>query len=51
MEHLSNDHKDHLSQRDNSYKPCHETGHTVVNLMENQRKLRLNQNTVSIKQY
>ena len=40
MEHLSNDHEDHLSQHDNSHKPCDETEHPVVNLMESQWKLR-----------
>ena len=39
MEHFSNDHKDH-SQHENSLKPCDETGHPVVNMMENQLKLR-----------
>ena len=39
MEHLSNDHKDHPNQCENSNKLCDETGHPVVNLMENQWKL------------
>ena len=45
MEHLSNDHKDHLNQHKNSNKQCDETEHPVVNLMESQWKLRqLDQN-------
>ena len=40
MEHLSNDHKDHLSQHKNSHKLCDEMWHPVVNLMESQWKLR-----------
>ena len=40
MEHLSNDHKDHLSQHGNSHKLCNETGDPIVNLMESQWKLR-----------
>ena len=39
MEHLSNDHKDHPNQRENSNKLCDETEHPVVNLMESQWKL------------
>ena len=39
MEHLSNDHKDHPNQHENSNKLCDETGHLVVNLMESQWKL------------
>ena len=37
---LSNDHKDHPNQHENSHKLCNETGHPVVNLMESQWKLR-----------
>ena len=40
MEHLSNDHKDHSHQHENSPKLYDETGHPVVNLMESQWKLR-----------
>ena len=41
MEHLSNDHKDHPNQYDNSHKQCDEIGHPiVVNMMEIQWKLR-----------
>ena len=36
MEHLSNDHEDHLNQHENSY----ETGHPVLSLLESQWKLR-----------
>ena len=45
MEHLSNDHKDHPNQHENSDKLCEEMGHPVDNLMESQWKLRqLDQN-------
>ena len=40
MEHLSNDHKDHPYQHQNSHKLCDETVHPDVNLMESQWKLR-----------
>ena len=40
MEHLSNDHKDHPNQHENSHKLCDETGYPIVNLMESQWKLR-----------
>ena len=40
MDHLSNDHEDYPNQHKNSYKVCHETGHSVVNLMESHWKLR-----------
>ena len=40
MEHLSNDHKDHPNQHENSHKLCSEMGHLVFNVMENQCKLR-----------
>ena len=40
MEHLSSDHKDRLNQHENSHKLCNETEHPVVNLIENQWKLR-----------
>ena len=45
MEHLSNDHKHHPNQHENSDKLCDEMGHPVDNLMESQWKLRqLDQN-------
>ena len=40
MEHLSNDHKDHPNQHENSDKLCDEMGHPVDNLMESLWKLR-----------
>ena len=40
MEHLSNDHRGRPNQRESSYKLCDQTGHSVMNLMESQRKLR-----------
>ena len=40
MEHLSNDHKDHPNQHENSHKLCDEIGHHIVNLMESQWKQR-----------
>ena len=40
MELLSNDHKDHPNQHENSHKLYHETGHPVDNFMESQWKLR-----------
>ena len=40
MEHLSDDHKDHVSQHKNSHKVCGEMGHPIVSLMESQCKLR-----------
>ena len=40
MEHLSNDHKDHPNQHNNSQKLCNETRYRIVNLMESQWKLR-----------
>ena len=40
MEHLSNDHEDHLYQHKNSHKLCNETRHPVVNLIKSQLKLR-----------
>ena len=36
MEDLSNDHKDHPNQHENSHKLRNEMGHLVVNLMESQ---------------
>ena len=39
MEHLSNDHKDHLNQYKNSHKLYDETGHPLVNFMESQWQL------------
>ena len=40
MAHLSNDHKDHRNQHENSHKLCDETGHPVFSLKESQQKLR-----------
>ena len=40
MEHLSNDHKDHLNQHENSLRLCEEMGASIMNLMETQWKLR-----------
>ena len=40
VEHLSNDHEDYRNQHRNSHKLCDETGHSTVNLMESQWKLR-----------
>ena len=40
MEHLSNDHKDHPNQHENSDKLCDEMGHPIDNLMKSQWKLR-----------
>ena len=40
MEHLSNDHKDHPNQQENSHKLCSEMGHPILSLLESQRKLR-----------
>ena len=40
MQHLSNDHKDHPNQHNNSLKLCNKTGDPVVNLTESQWKLR-----------
>ena len=40
MKHLSNDHKDHPNQHENSHKLSDETGHPVVYLTESQWKLR-----------
>ena len=40
MEHLSNDHKDHLNRHESSYKPRNETGHPVLSLWESQWKLK-----------
>ena len=40
MEHLSNDHEDHLSQHKNIHKLCNETGHAILSLLENLWKLR-----------
>ena len=41
MEHLSNDQQDHSNLCNNSYKPCNETRHPVLSLLETQWKLRL----------
>ena len=40
MEYLSNDHKDHPNQHENSHKPHNEMGHPVLSLLEHQWKLR-----------
>ena len=40
MEHLSNDNEDYPNQHENSHKLGGETGHSVVNLIESQWKLR-----------
>ena len=40
MEHISNDHKDHPNQDENSHKLCNETGHPVSSLLESQWKLK-----------
>ena len=42
MEHLSNDHEGRPKQHENSHKLCDETGNPVVNLTENQWKLKHN---------
>ena len=34
MEHLSNDHKNHPNQHENSHKLCNELGHPVLILLE-----------------
>ena len=44
MEHLSNDHKEHLNQHENSHYQCNEMGHLIVNMMESQWKLRQQHN-------
>ena len=38
-EHLSNDHKDHPNQHENSHKSHNETGYPVLSLLESQWKL------------
>ena len=40
MEHLSNDHNNHLNQSGNTHKQCDETGYRVVNMMKSQWKPR-----------
>ena len=40
MEHLSNDHKDHPNQHENSHKRRNEMGCPVLSLLESQWKLR-----------
>ena len=40
MEHLSNDQEDHPNQHMNSHKPCDETRHPGLSLLESQWKLR-----------
>ena len=40
MEHLSNCHKDHPNQHENSHKVCDEMGHPIVHLMGSQWKLK-----------
>ena len=40
MEHLSNDHEDHLSQHKNIHNLCNEMGHAILILLESLWKLR-----------
>ena len=40
MEHLSNDHKDHPNQLENSHKLCDEMWHLIQSLIESQWKQR-----------
>ena len=40
MEHLSNDHEEHLNQHKNSHKFYDEMWHPVLNLLESQWRLR-----------
>ena len=40
MGHLSNDHKDHQIQHDDSHKPNDETRHPILSLLESQWKMR-----------
>ena len=40
MEHLLNDHEDHLNQHKNSNKLCDEMGDLILSLTESQWKLR-----------
>ena len=40
MEHLSNDHKDHFNQHENSHKPRDETRRPVFGSLEKEWKLR-----------
>ena len=40
MEHLSNDHQDHLNQYNNNQKLSNEKWHSPLTLKESQRKLR-----------
>ena len=40
MKHLSNDREECLNHHENVHKLCNETGHPVMNLMENHWKLR-----------
>ena len=40
MVNLSNDHKDHPNQQQNSHKPHNKRVHPVLNLLESQWKLR-----------
>ena len=44
MEHISNDHKDHSNQHENSHKLWDESVHPVGNLMKCQWKLRQQHN-------
>ena len=43
MDDLLNDQKDRLNQPENSHKLCDETGHSLLSFMENQWKLRQQQ--------
>ena len=40
MEHLTNDHKGHPNQHENSHKLCSEMGHPILSLLISQWKLR-----------
>ena len=40
MEYLSNDHEDHPNEHKNNHKPCDETRHALLSLLESQWRLR-----------
>ena len=40
MEHLSNDYEERPNQHETGYRLCDETGHSAMNMMESQWKLR-----------
>ena len=44
MKHLSNGHKDHPNQHTNGHKPCNETRHPFVGLLESQWEPRYDHN-------